>query len=263
MKIIISNDDGLDSLGIQELFRALKNAGHDVIMLAPDQERSTVSHALTLYKPLRMIEMAEDQYALTGTPADCIHIALRHKWRFKPELVISGINRGANLGSDTHYSGTVSCAREAVLHGLPALAVSLVLQHDMTELERKALQAGQHYNAAASLVVEILPKIQDLEKFKNRLLNLNVPNLSYENIKGVKLAFLGDRSYEGDLIYRNDPRGKPYLWIGGNYSGYTPIEGSDNNFISQGYASITPINLDNTDYSLMKEMETWGVQQEF
>jgi len=242
-RILISNDDGINSSGLNALSQALKPLGQ-VIIIAPDREQSASSHALSLHRPLRIDKLSENVYSVDGTPTDCINLAingfLKNK---KPDLIVSGINKGENLGDDITYSGTVSAAIEGTLLGIPSIAIS---QEGRCDFD---FEAANYY-------------IYDLAKYvlfnpipRNTLLNINIPNLPLNKIKGIKIATQGKRIYEEPIVEKTDPRGKKYYWIGGNELDSVIIENSDIEAVKSGYVSITPIKLDLTDYNFIEKLE--------
>lgn len=252
MNILISNDDGIGAEGIEVLYKEFSEFAR-VIVVAPERERSTTGHSLTLHKPLRLQKVKKDFYYVSGGPADCIFLGL---WKFfgkrKPDLILSGINRGANLGQDVFYSGTVSAAREGANFGIPSMAVSLSLDHHR---EGRPM----HYRSAAlvakRVLFETLAGLGGSGKnyklgFKNwpkgMLLNVNVPNKTLSKIKGVMAATQGHRVYGTEILSRVDARDREYYWIGGKYESYRTGDQSDCHRVAQGYASVTPLQLDTT-----------------
>ncbi|MBU6374499.1 MAG: 5'/3'-nucleotidase SurE [Bdellovibrionales bacterium] len=256
MRFLLSNDDGVHAPGLKALYRELRRLG-EVTVVAPLEERSTAGHALTLHKPLRMIKVSPDFYGVSGSPADCVYLGLRKVLKAHPVMVVSGINRGANLGQDVYYSGTVSAAREASILGLPALAVSLDVDFNHVRSEEKF-----HYSTAAKVAVGLIRQILRegslLRPPVHTLLNLNVPDLPFSKVKGIQCARQGFRFYSGGILQRKDHRGKDYYWVGGRYRGHRKEIGSDCDYVSQGYASLTPLKLDSTDYSFLSALqEVW------
>ncbi len=250
MKILLSNDDGVHAPGLIAMHKELKKLGK-VWVVAPLEERSTTGHSLTIHKPLRLSNMESGFYGVSGSPADCIYLGMNHVMKEVPDLVVSGINRGANLGQDVYYSGTVSAAREACILGIPSLAVSLDVEFGSS--------AGPHlhFESAAKLAVKVLRNLKSLSDFKlprHTLLNLNVPDLPYKEIKGLRLVRQGFRFYSGGILRRTDHRGKPYYWVGGKYKGFRKEKDTDCYAIENGYASLTPLNLDSTDYSCLASL---------
>lgn len=252
MRILLSNDDGIHATGIYALYDRLKTKA-DVWMVAPVEEKSTTGHSLTLHKPLRINQIDKRIFSVNGSPADCVNMAIKEILPKKPDIVISGINRGANLGQDVYYSGTVSAAREACIMGFPAVAVSLAVDFGKNIPEEKL-----NYRPAAELTLQMLDKVKKTPFPKHTLLSLNVPDLPLEKIKGVKLARQGFRFYDGDIVRRKDHRGKPYYWVGGNYRGFIREEGTDCTWVDSGYASVVPVQLDTTDIIFLTKLsENW------
>jgi 5'-nucleotidase len=232
--ILVSNDDGVYSEGIVALTEALGVVG-EVVVVAPDRERSAVSHSLTLHRPLRVQEIGRGRYAVDGTPTDCVNLAVNGILPRRPALVASGINKGANLGDDVTYSGTVSAAMEGTLLGIPSLAVSLIGQppYDFT------IAATFAQRLAGWVVARGLPA--------DTLLNVNVPE-DGGGRHGFALTRMGRRRYGDAIVEKVDPRGKKYYWIGGEELQLVDEEGTDFHAVSQGLISITPIHLDLTNY---------------
>ncbi|MCX6126055.1 MAG: 5'/3'-nucleotidase SurE [Proteobacteria bacterium] len=226
---LLSNDDGVHAPGLRELARAVRGIG-DVVIVAPHVERSASSHALSIHLPLRFEEIEPGVFAVEGTPADCIMMACRKLLRRKPNWVLSGINRGANLGIDTMYSGTVAAAMEGVIHGIPGIAVSCYGR------AREQL----HYETASRVVLMLLER-QELfaDLTRAALLNVNVPNLPWSRIKGVRVSGLGKRIYEEEMQEGTDPRGRAYFWIGAGGEMFADIPNSDCLLIDQGYVTVS------------------------
>ena len=235
-RILISNDDGINSEGLHKLHEILKTLG-EVYVVAPDRDQSAVSHSLTLYRPLRLDKISDFVYTVDGTPTDCVNLAINGILRDnKPDLVVSGINKGENVGDDITYSGTVSAAMEGTLLGIPSIALSLVGRSDFN-----FDYALYHSELIAKYVLENkLPE--------DTLLNVNIPNLPGEQIKGIMITRQGKRLYDNPIVEKVDPRGKKYYWIGGDELGFLDIEGSDIMAVKEGYVSVTPIGLDLTNY---------------
>lgn len=255
MRILLSNDDGVHAAGLRALARELRKLG-EVWVVAPLEERSTTGHSLTLHKPLRLIPMENRFYGVSGSPADCVYLGIREVMKTMPDVVVSGINRGANLGQDVYYSGTVSAAREASILGIPSLAVSLAVDFAKALPEEKL-----HYATAGKLAAQVLRRLQAMELPRHTLLNLNVPDLPMSRVKGVKLARQGFRFYSGSILRRKDHRGKDYYWVGGQYKGFQKETGTDCAVVESGYASLTPLKLDSTDLQFLASLsEDWGFE---
>lgn len=254
MRILLSNDDGIHAQGLKAIYKELKKLGQ-VWVVAPLQERSTTGHSLTLHKPLRILPMGPDFYAVSGSPADCVYLGIREIIGEMPDLVISGVNRGANLGQDVYYSGTVSAAREACILGISSMAISLSVNFRENQIE-----TDFNYASAAKVAVSVLKRLKEMSLPKYTLLNLNVPDLPLNQIKGIRLARQGFRYYSGSILKRRDHHGKPYYWIGGRYKGFLKEKDSDCSAIESAYASLTPLKLDSTDFSYLSFLEQNGVE---
>jgi len=244
-KILVTNDDGVHALGLQKLAAALKPLG-DVVVIAPDRERSAASHALTLHKPLRVEEVKRKVYCINGTPSDCVNLGVMRLAGGRPALIASGINRGENLGDDVTYSGTVSAAIEGTLLGIPSMAVSLVGG------------GKQGMEAAALITAKLAALVLEQGLPPDTLLNVNVPNLPLSRIKGVKVTALGRRVFDEDSITEKvDPRGRSYYWIGGNREAWQARNDTDHQAVEQGIISITPLHLDLTNYRVIEKLKGW------
>lgn len=251
MKILLSNDDGIHAVGIQTLAKALRDAGHQVTVVAPDRNRSAASSCLTLTDPLRAHRFENGDYAIVaGTPADCVHLALNGMLNMPFDLVISGINHGANLGDDVIYSGTVAAALEGRHLPYPSIAVSLV-----GKKEHNYLSGACYFDTAAKVVLELLPKITADCIPANQVLNVNVPNLPYEQLNGMMATRLGYRSPAAEIIKQQDPRGASIYWIGTTGKPIDESEGTDFHAIDQHCVSITPIQADMTAHHSMHALK--------
>lgn len=240
MKILISNDDGFQAPGIVALYDALKDLA-DVEVVAPEHNNSAKSNALTLHSPLYVHRASNGFRYVNGTPADCVHIALTGLLGYRPDLVVSGINNGANMGDDTIYSGTVGAAMEGYLFGIPAIAFS------QTE------KGWAHLDAAASkarqLVAQLLPSVGDAAHHGQPwLLNVNIPNRPLSDMRGFKVARLGRRHAAEPVITQVSPRGETMYWIGAAGPARDDADGTDFHATAQGYATITPLQVDLTDH---------------
>lgn len=251
MNILISNDDGIHAEGINTLACILREAGHHVTMIAPDRNRSAASSCLTLMEPIRVHKIDEENYSvIAGTPADCVHLALNGLFETPFDLVISGINHGANLGDDVVYSGTVAAALEGRHLPLPCLAVSLVgRKHE------GYLFGNNHFETAAQVVLDILKNVKQGMVPERQILNINVPDLPYEQVKGTKVTRLGQRSPAAEIIKREDPRGSTIYWLGANGVPVDFSEGTDFYAVSNDYVSITPIQADMTAHHSLRSLE--------
>jgi 5'-nucleotidase len=249
MRILLSNDDGVYAPGLRILYEELKKLG-SVKVVAPMEEMSTTGHSLSISKPLRLHEIGTDFYAVNGSPADCVSVGVQHILKTKPDIVVSGINRGANLGQDIYYSGTVSAAREASIMGIPSYAVSLCIDHALRRPEAKF-----NYRAAAKIALKIIKHYQKENLPKHTLMNINVPDRTLQKIKGILPARQGFRHYDNSILKRTDHRGKDYFWVGGQYAGFVKEQDTDCALVDKGYATITPLKLDVTDMAFLEEMK--------
>lgn len=243
MKILISNDDGVSAKGIIELNKALSEIA-DTVVVAPDRNRSGASSSLTLENPIRLKTLGRNVHSISGTPADCIHIARQVVFHDElPDLVVCGINVGANLGDDVIYSGTVAGAIEGCFLGVPAIAISLV--NGRTEY-----MAG-----AASIAREIIEKNLPALLDKNQIFNINIPDLPYQDIKGFKVTRQGHRHRDNVVVSSTDPRGKEIYWLGPPLAGNITTSGTDFQAIEAGYVSITPLTVDLTAYEAQEKIK--------
>ena len=249
-RILISNDDGVHARGIKALRKALEEVA-DVTVVAPDRERSGASHSLTMDVPLRTHRIKENIIGVDGTPTDCVLLALKLLLPEPPDLVVSGINRGANMGDDVTYSGTIAAAMEATLMGIPAIAVSLC----------RCESGAYDYEASAEIAREVALMVLERGLPEGTLLNVNVPNIPREEITGVEIARLGKQVYEEAVVEKQDPRGRTYYWIGGQLTSWEPEPDTDYAAVSQRLVSITPIHLDLTDYRAMDVLRSWPLEQ--
>jgi 5'-nucleotidase len=257
VRILLSNDDSVHARGIKILHKALSKIA-DVTVVAPLEEKSTAGHSLTLHKPLRVHKLEKNVYGVSGSPADCVYLATREILKFKPDLIVSGINRGGNLGQDIYYSGTVSAAREGCITGFPAIAVSLAVDFSSPREESKL-----NYEAAGFWTVKVIKSLMKGKKQidipAHTLLNINVPDMPLKKIKGVLAARQGFRYYGGKVLKRVDHRGREYFWVGGNYQGFMEEKATDCAVVEGGYVSLTPLKLDATDNTLLADLqEKWG-----
>lgn len=255
MRILLSNDDGVHAVGLRAMYDELKKIGK-VWVVAPLEEKSTTGHSLTIHKPLRLIPVSKDFYGVSGSPADCVYLGIRQVMGEMPDLVVSGINRGANLGQDVYYSGTVSAAREACILGIPALAVSLAV-----DFKKQRLEKDLNYKASAKVAVQVIKKVLEGKALgipKYTLLNLNTPDLPLNQMKGVRLARQGFRYYSGGVLKRRDHRGRDYFWVGGQYKGFRKENDTDCDLVATGFAALTPLKLDATDRDYLSYLDQDG-----
>ncbi|MCL4458168.1 MAG: 5'/3'-nucleotidase SurE [Nitrospirae bacterium] len=241
--ILVTNDDGVHSPGIIALFKAMKEIG-DAYIVAPDRERSAVGHALTLHRPLKAEELRENVYSINGTPTDCVALAIHRILPRKPDLVASGINRGANLGDDITYSGTVSAAIEGTILNVPSFAISLVGDKPF------------HYETAYPFAIEVAKYILDKSLPYDTLLNVNVPNVQRRDIlKGMKITRQGKRIYDNAIQDTYSPWGDKHYWIGGGTPYWEQGEDMDIQAVLDKYVSVTPIHLDLTNYEALEYLK--------
>jgi len=247
MRILVSNDDGVDAAGIRMLASVLREAGHEVTVVAPDRDRSGASNSLTLDLPIRLKRIDHYTVSVAGTPTDCVHLALTGLLEFEPDIVVSGINNAANLGDDVIYSGTVSAAMEGRFLGLPAVAVSLVSRnHD-----------PKHFETAARAAVEIVARLKADPLPADTILNVNVPDLPWSEVKGFEVTRLGNRHRAEGCIAQKDPRGNEVYWIGPAGREQDSGPGTDFHAVRTGHISITPIQVDLTRYQALEKVASW------
>ena len=244
MKILMSNDDGVFAKGLAVLHDIVARE-HDVTVFAPDRNCSGASNALSLHQPLRVQTMDSGYYSVSGTPSDCVHLGLSRILENDPELVVSGINHGANLGDDVVYSGTVAAATEGRYMGLPAIAVSLVGKD------------AKHFETAAKVVLEIIRKLQTHPLPANQILNVNVPDVPYEELKGIEVTRQGRRHRAEPMIEDTDPFGRTVFWYGPAGKEQDAGPGTDFHAIAEGYCSVTPLSVDMTAYQSLNNMKAW------
>ena len=232
-RILVTNDDGIYSEGIRKLAEACRSIG-EVIIVAPDREQSAASHALTLNRPLRLLKLQENEWIVDGTPTDCVNLAvLRLLKETRPDVVVSGINFGPNLGDDVTYSGTISAAFEGALLNIPSIAFSALVGENFS------------FDPCAAFAAELTRIILSADRNPHIVLNVNFPTAQFN---GVRITRLGKRIYSEGVIERLDPRGRKYYWIGGEQPTWHPGEGTDFEAIQAGYVSITPLHLDLTHH---------------
>lgn len=247
MHIMVTNDDGIHAPGIRALAQALTELG-EVTVVAPDRERSAAGHSLTLHSPLRVFELQSGYYAVDGTPTDCVNMGIHRLLPFRPDLVVSGINHGANLGDDITYSGTVAAAMEATLMGIPAIAVSLA-----------TWDVSDHFPSAAAVAVRVARQVIANGLPADTFLNVNVPNCAADQLRPPMITRQGRRSFVGTVVHKTDPRGRTYYWIGSDEPDFNDYEGTDFYAINRNHVSITPLHLDLTNYESMKVVADWKI----
>jgi 5'-nucleotidase len=247
LKLLISNDDGIHSEGITTLCDELKKIA-DVIVVAPDRERSAAAHSLTLHLPLRVKKISKSFYAVDGTPTDSVILGVCAILKKKPDIIVSGINKGPNLGEDITYSGTVAAAIEGTILGIPSFAISLVSNGD-----------SFNFKPAASFAAKLVKLVMKYGLPKSTLLNVNVPDIPGDKIEGSMITRQGKRVYDNTIVEKTDPRGKKYYWMGGDDIGFLNEPGTDFNAIENNHISITPIKIDLTDHDSIKRLNKWEI----
>lgn len=242
---LISNDDGLHARGIEVLSRRFRDQGR-VTIVAPDKDRSGASNSLTLDQPVRIRELGGGIFEVSGTPTDCVHIALTGLLDEDPDIVLSGINAGANLGDDVIYSGTVAAAMEGRFLGLPAIALSLVFEDRPT-----------HFETAGEAAVRLVSQLRADPLPADTILNVNVPDLPWEEIRGFEVTRLGHRHRAEPMVRMIDPRGRPMYWIGPAGAEHDAGPGTDFHAVKRGFISVTPIHVDLTRYQALDQVSGW------
>lgn len=244
MKILISNDDGVHAPGLRALADALGKIA-DITVVAPDRNRSGVSNSLTLEHPLRVVTAANGFFSVNGTPTDCVHLAVTGLLKEMPDMVVSGINEGANLSDDVLYSGTVAAATEGRFLGLPSVAVSL------------AGPRCEHYDTAAQVAKMMVERLRQTPLTYDTILNVNVPDLPFSELKGIQVTRLGTRHIAEPTIKAVDPRGRKIYWVGQPGPEQDAGPGTDFYAVNSGYVSITPLHLDLTHHKVLNELSEW------
>lgn len=245
MIILVTNDDGINSAGLKTLANAMGEIG-DVFVVAPDRQRSAVGLSVTLDQPLRIENLGNKKYSVNGMPADCIELALHKLMQVPPDLIISGINHGQNIGYDIYHSGTVGAAIVGTMFGIPSIAISIANSSHKI-----------HYETAGKVAIKVVQTVVEKGLPKGTLLNVNVPNLPYSKIKGIDVTRHCNATYDIEIHDRKDPRGKDYYWVGGAFQLCGDHSKTDLEAINNGKVSVTPLHLDLTDYNMMKMMSDW------
>jgi 5'-nucleotidase len=247
MKILLTNDDGYNAPGILALYEILK-LSHEVMLVAPDREKSAISHGITLNEPMRInkvnLSNGEKGYSITGTPADCIKLGLYKFYKSPPDLVISGINPGSNAGVNINYSGTIGAAREAALNGISSIAVSIIKKGKIS-----------NFLDIAQFISQIANKIHDYKLPAGTFLNINAPDIPIDEVKGIKITRQSSDNVSKQFEKRVDPRNKSYYWYGGVTSKKSE-NNTDVNALWENYISITPIQCDMTDYKILTKLKS-------
>lgn len=244
MRILLSNDDGYQARGLRTLAEHLEDIA-EVVIVAPDRNRSGASNSLTLERPLRVERVEENLYYVNGTPTDCVHIAITGLLDRQPDMLISGINNGANLGDDVLYSGTVAAAMEGRFLGIPSIAVSLVLE------------GRERYDTAAELVRRLVERNATDPLPTDAILNVNVPDVPFDELKGIRVTRLGFRHKSEPAVKALDPHNRPIYWIGAAGPGQDAGPGTDFHAVAEGYVSVSPVKVDLTAHAAIEKVATW------
>ena len=244
MRILLSNDDGYLADGLATLALSLRDMA-DLVIVAPDRNQSGASHSLTLDRPLRVGKTHDGMYYVNGTPTDCVHLALTGLFDTDPDMVVAGINHGANLGDDTLYSGTVAAAAEGRFLGLPAIAVSLLGDDP------------RHFDTAGRAIRKIISQLHDNPLPQDTTLNVNVPDVPYDKLRGFKATRLGYRHRAEPMVESRDPKGRLLYWVGPAGAGQDAGPGTDFHAVEHGYVSVTPMRFDLTQHLAIEHLETW------
>ena len=244
MRILLSNDDGYFAPGLEALANALKGLG-EIVVVAPEQNRSGASNSLTLDRPLLLKKASSGFYFVNGTPTDCVHLAVTGMLDEMPDIIVSGINHGANMGDDTIYSGTVAAATEGFLLGIPSIAVSL------------ASHEGAHFEAAAKIARQLVEMFIAEPIREPVLLNVNVPDIPFELIKGIEITRLGRRHKAEPVVKMTSPRNETVYWIGAAGAAADAGPGTDFNAVERGFVSVTPLQIDLTNTAQLPSIRRW------
>jgi 5'-nucleotidase len=244
MRILLSNDDGYFAPGLAALAEALRDYA-EITVVAPERDRSGASNSLTLDRPLMLRQAPSGFYYVNGTPTDCVHLAVTGMLDHMPDMVISGINHGSNMGDDTIYSGTVAAATEGYLLGIPSIAVSL------------ANHNAKHFDTAARVVSDLVQRIQRQPPTEPMLLNVNVPDRAWDDLSGMLVTRLGKRHKAESVVKTTNPRGQVVYWVGAAGAAQDAGEGTDFHAVANGQVSITPLQMDLTRFSQMESVNAW------
>jgi 5'-nucleotidase len=249
MRILLTNDDGINAPGMAVLERIAGALSDDVWVCAPSEENSGAGHSLTLHQPVRLREQGKRRFSVTGTPTDAVNLALRKLFADgRPDLIISGINNGENLADDVTYSGTISAAMEGALAGIPAVAMSQALRASEHE-------SGHGFAAAEAWAARVLAPLLDLQMPRRTVVNVNFPSLAPAAVKGIRVVRQGFHDYaRGTMVESVDPRGRPYFWFGLEDIEHTLDHGTDLEAVAEGYIAVTPLHLDMTHYPSLGDL---------
>jgi len=249
--ILITNDDGINSEGLKVLSHAIGELG-EVFVVAPDRQRSAVGLSVTLERPLRVESIGERKFSVDGMPVDCVMLAIHRLMESTPDLIISGINEGQNIGYDIYHSGTVGAALAGTMFGIPSMAVSIA-DNRFSGTDKDIIR----YDTAASIALKLAKNIFQRKLPTGTLLNINVPNLPLSEIEGIEVTRHCNSTYDIEILHRLDPRGKKYYWLGGEFQGNSDRSETDLDALQHNRASVTPLRLDITDYTMMQELSNW------
>lgn len=247
MLVLVTNDDGIDAEGLKALGRAFSK-DHELWIVAPKDQQSGSSHKITLDRPLRIAKLGERKYAVNGAPTDAVYMAVNHLMPKRPDMIISGINLGPNLGDDVLYSGTVAAAMEGAIQGIPSLAISLAVFKD------------PQWDASAEAALVLAERIRSAGLPEGMFLNVNVPPDARPGGLSFRFTRQGKRDYRQNVILRKDPRGRDYYWLGGDAAGSKSVEGGDIEAVESGFVSVTPLTLDLTDYAALRALKAWEAE---
>ena len=244
MRILLSNDDGYQAPGLRALHEAISHIA-EVVVVAPDRDRSGASNSLTLELPIRAREAENGFLSVEGTPTDCVHLAITGLLQSEPDMVVSGVNAGANMGDDVIYSGTVAAATEGRFLGFPAIAVSI------------ASYTPRYFDTAARVAAELVQRLASNPLASDSILNVNVPDLPYSELQGMLATRLGHRHKAEPVVKSQDPRGRPIYWVGPAGAEQDAGQGTDFHAVRNGYVSITPLQVDLTRHRTLPELSAW------
>lgn len=251
MIILITNDDGINSDGLKALSETLRELG-DIFVVAPDRQRSAVGLSITLERPLRVENVGENMFSVDGMPVDCVTLAIHKLMESPPDLIVSGINDGQNIGYDIYHSGTAGAAFVGTMSGIQSMAISIANDRFTGE------SAGMlHYDTAAQIALRLAKILSDHKLPEETLLNVNVPNVLLSDVQGIEVTRHCGSTYNVEIQHRIDPRGKQYYWVGGEIDGKSGHPETDLDALQRHKVSVTPLRLDITDYTMMGELSSW------
>ncbi|MEC7946822.1 MAG: 5'/3'-nucleotidase SurE [Myxococcota bacterium] len=253
MLVLLTNDDGVDAPGIASLAEHLAPLG-EIIVAAPAAEQSAKSHALTMHTPLRVEGRGSGWFSVSGTPADCVYLGMHHLCDRRPDVVVSGINRGTNLGEDVYYSGTVAGAREAVMQGVPGLAVSL-------DTSAPGDDRSRNWETAAMLARQVVMMMLDHGDAERTVLNLNVPDVPPDRLTRLHVTRVGRRRYRPAVTVRQDPRGRGYYWIGGEHESFCDEPETDGHWHTRGHPTLSPLRIDPSATDMVDVISRWRARR--